>query len=162
MGNKANVLVGVASITVTTISGHPVGPVTIGYTTDGATLNVKSSFANIKVAENIGTILRTLTDQEVELTLNVAEGTLNNLALAIPGSSLTGSVITIGGDPLSEYSIVLVGQAPGGGTRTIALHHVNATGDVGIPFKKGDISVVPITFSCLVHDTGDFGTITDS
>jgi hypothetical protein len=162
MGTKANVLVGDATVTVTTISGHPVGPVTIGYTVDGVTLTVRTSFANIKVEEVAGTIIRRITDQEVDVTINIAEGTLDNLAMAIPGSSLAGAVITIGGDALSEFSMVLVGTDPAGAARTIALHHVNATGEVGIPFKKGEISVVPVTFSCLVHDLGDFGTITDS
>lgn len=162
MGAKANVLVGDAVITVTTISGHPVGAVTIGYTVDGCTLTVKSEFANIKVEENNGIIIRKLIGQEVDVTLNIAEGTLDNLAMAIPGTHLAGAIITIGGDPLSEYSMTIVGLDPAGAARTIALHHVNATGEVGIPFKKGEISVVPVTFSCLVHDAGDFGTITDA
>ena len=162
MGVKANVLVGDATVVVTTIAGHPVGPVTIGYTVDGVVLAVRTSFANIKVEEVNGTIIRKITDQEVDVTLNIAEGTLDNLAMAIPGTHLVGAIITLGGDPLSEYSMVITGLDPAGAARTIALHHVNATGEVGIPFKKGEISVVPVTFSCLVHDAGDFGTITDA
>ncbi|MBU2118733.1 MAG: hypothetical protein KJ954_14190 [Alphaproteobacteria bacterium] len=162
MGSKANVLVGDAAVVVTTISGHPVGPVTIGYTVDGVDMSIKTSFANIKVEEVNGTIIRKITDQEVDVTIKIAEGTLDNLAMAIPGSSLAGAVLTIGGDALSEFSMTITGLDPAGAARTIALHHVNATGEVGIPFKKGEISVVPVTFSCLVHDAGDFGTITDA
>ena len=162
MGSKTNILVGVASITVTTISGHPTGPVTVGYTADGAVLTVKSEFATVKAEEVNGPLKRVITGQEVEVTLNMLEGTLDNLAMAIPGSSLAAAVLTIGGDVLSEYSMVLVGKNPAGFNRTVALHHVNAVGEVGIPFKKGEASVVPVTFSCLVHDAGDFGTITDA
>jgi len=162
MGTKANVLVGDATVVVTTISGHPVGPVTIGYTVDGVTMTVRTSFADIKVEEVNGTIIRRITDQEVDVTINIAEGTLDNLAMAIPGSSLAGAILTIGGDALSEFSMTIAGLDPAGAARTIALAHVNATGEVGIPFKKGEISVVPVTFSCLVADTGIFGTITDA
>ncbi len=165
MGTVANVLVGDATLLVTPLLAgpHPAAPVTIGFTIDGVTMSIRTSFANIKVEEVNGTIIRKITDQEVDITINVAESTLDNLVIAIPGSHLGAGFITIGGDILQEYSLTLTGVGPTGGfIRTIVLNHVNATGDVGIPFKKGEISVVPITFSCLVHAAGDFGTITDT
>jgi len=165
MGTVANVLVGDATVTVTPNAGtlHPAAPVIIGYTVDGVDMSVKTSFADIKVEETNGTIIRRITDQEVTVTLNVAEGTLDNLVIAIPGTHLAGAVLTIGGDMLGEFALSIVGVGPTGGfTRTIALPHVNATGEVGIPFKKGAISVVPITFSCLTIAAGTFGTITDA
>jgi hypothetical protein len=154
MGTTANVLVGSAAIT---IDAAPVG-----YTVDGADLSIRTEFANIKVEENIGTIIRKITDQEVEVTLKLAEGTLANLASAIPGSSLAVATLTIGGGALADIELVLVGEAPSGGTRTITLPHANPVGEVGIPFKKGEISVVPVTFAALVSDLGVFGTIVDS
>jgi len=165
MGTVANVLVGDAVLTVTSLSvpPHPAGPVTIGFTIDGVTMSVRTSFANIKVEETNGTIIRRIIDQEVDLTINVAEGTLDNLTIALPGSTVAAPAITLGGGALQEYSLSLVGIGPTATfVRTIVLNRVNSTGEVGIPFKKGDVSVVPITFSALVDNAGVFGTITDS
>jgi len=174
MGTTANVLVGVATVTITCAATHSGGlqeggttTITGFYTIDGVTLTIGSSFADIKVEENVGTIIRRLTDQEVKVTLTFAEATLDNLVAAIPGSSISGAVVTIGGgfstDPLlQEFELDVAGLDPAGAARTINFPAVNPTGEVGIPFKKGEVSVVPVTFSALVADTGIFGTITDA
>lgn len=169
MGDTGNVLVGVAEIVVDDGTNPAV---TIGYTTDGVTMTIRSSFSDTKVEENIGTIIRKLTDQEVQVTLNMAEGDLGSMCVAIPGSSLdnyaTPATLTIGGADLREFELVLTGEAPDGGSREIKLNAVNAIGEVGIPYKKGEISVVPVTFACLVADpvppaiSGVFGTIIDT
>ena len=159
MGTKANVLVGDAQITV----GVGVLARVIGYSVDGVIMTVKNTNANIKVDEIDGTIIRRLTDQEVDVTLNVAEGTLANLAMAIPGAVATSAAITtIGGGSLQSNRLTLVGTNPAGYPRVIVLTEVNPTGEVGVPFKKGEISVVPVTFSAIVADTGIFGSSTDS
>ena len=155
MGTTARVLVGYASIKIATVN--------VGYTLDGATLTIRSSFADIKVEENIGTIIRKLTDQEVQISFNMAEGSLVNLKQAIPGSVLADAVITIGGGALQDVEIELIGDAPDAlTTRTIRLPHCNPVGEVGMPFKRGEVSVCPVTFSVLVSDAGVFGTITDA
>jgi len=154
MGTIANVLVGVAEVQ---IDSTPVG-----YTADGVTMSVRSDFADIKVEELAGTIKRVLTDQQVQVTLNLAEGTLANLSKAIPGSQLAGSTLTLGGGDLQEVEIKLIGTNPAGFARTITLTACNPTGEVGIPYKKGEISVIPVTFSALVDDSGEFGTIVDA
>ncbi len=176
-GVTANVLVGDVKVTLSEIgvenpgnlgaAGEAELPIDIGlgeiYTTDGVTMTIRSSFADIKVEENIGTIIRKLTDQEVQVTLNIAEGELPNLVLAIPGSSLTGAIVTIGGGALQGFAMVMVGTPPGAlTTRTITLTRVQPIGEVGIPYKKGEISVIPVTFACIVSDTGIFGTIEDA
>jgi hypothetical protein len=158
MGTSANVLVGDAEITI----GVGESAAVIGYTTDGVTMTTRSTFADIKTDEVSGTLIRKLTDQEVEVTLNVAEATLANLAAAIPGCDLTGATISIGGSDLQEHRLTLVGTNPAGYPRLVVLTAVNPTGEVGTPFKKGDISIVPMTFKALVADTGLFGTIVDA
>jgi len=157
MGATANVLVGVAEITV----GVGYSAVVIGYTVDGVNMSIRSSMADIKVEENEGTIIRKLIDQEVSVTLNVAEGTLANLAAAIPGNDLTGAVLTLGGSDLQEHRLTLKGLDPAGYPRVIVLTSVNPTGEVTTPYKKGEVSVVPMTFSALVDDSSEFGTVLD-
>ncbi|MBU2118734.1 MAG: hypothetical protein KJ954_14195 [Alphaproteobacteria bacterium] len=159
MGAKANVLVGDVKVTM----GVGVNAVVIGYSIDGVTMSVKSTDADIKVEENEGTIIRRLIDQDVDVTLNLAEGTLVNLTAAIPGAVATTSAITtIGGGALQSHRLTLEGLNPAGTPRIIVLTEVNPTGEVGVPFKKGEVSVVPVTFSAIVADTGIFGTSTDA
>jgi len=158
MGTTANVLVGVAEITL----GVGVDASVIGYTVDGVNMTVSSSFFDAKVEENEGTVIRRLTDQEVKVSLNVAEGTLANLAAAIPGCDLTGAVITIGGSALQEHRLTLRGTTPAGRDRVIVLTSVNPTGEVATPYKKGEVTVVPMTFSALVNDSSEFGSVTDA
>jgi len=178
MGTTANVLVGVAAVTITTkalMSGGlkemtaPTNTIATFFTVDGVTMSVRSTMANIKVEEVVGTIIRRLTDQEVDITFTFAEGTLKNMVAAIPGSAinLAGTVVTIGGgyagsSLLQEFTLSVVGLDPAGGTRTIAIPSVNPTGEVGIPYKKGEISVLPVTFSALASNVGVFGTVTDA
>lgn len=158
MGTKANVLIGTAEITL----GVGVLAKVVGYTTDGVTMNVKSDYFHAKSEENVGTLKRYLINQEVEVTLNIAEGTLSNLADAIPGSSLVGAVLTLGGATLQEKRLTLKGITPGGLDRVIVLTLVNPIGEVSMPYKKGEVSIVPVVFSALVDDTGEFGEVTDA
>jgi stage V sporulation protein SpoVS len=172
MGTTANVLVGDVTVTLARIAAEDPGglqtagllPITGFYTMDGVNLNIRSSFADIKVEENVGTVIRKLTDQEVSVTMNIAEGSLKNLVAAVAGSSINvgGTIVTIGGGALQGFQMTLVGTAPSAGVRTIVLTRVQPTGEVGIPYKKGEVSIIPVTFSCIVADTGIFGTITDS
>ena len=169
MGDKANVLVGVASIAIGT--GYTFRR--IGYTSDGVTMVVRSSFADIKVEENEGSIIRKLTDQEVNVSLNMVEGLLDNLEAAIPGSSINvaGTILTLGGTALQEKALTLVGKAPDATPteeRLITLTNCNPTGEVALPYKKGEITIVPVTFSALVADpvppapSGVFGSKEDA
>lgn len=158
MGDKANVLVGVAEITL----GVGVAASVIGYTVDGVTMTVRPEFANVHVDELVGTNIRILTDLEVEATLNMAEGTLANLAAAIPGSDLTVPTLTLGGGDLQEHRLTLRGVTPAGRDRVIVLTKVNPTGEVSTPYKKGEMSVVPVKFSALVGDDSEFGEVVDA
>jgi len=131
MVDTANVLVGDAEITL----GVGVDAVVIGYTVDGVNMSNSSTFADIKVDENEGTLIRRLTDQEVIVTLNVAEGALANLTAAVPGSSINvgGDIVTIGGSTLQEHRLTLKGLDPAGYPRVIVLTSVNPTGEVSTP-----------------------------
>ena len=91
----------------------------------------------------------------------MAEASLINIDKAIAGSSLAGSIITIGGGVLKEMSIKIVGTNPAGYARTIEIPLATAVGTVGQPFKKGEKTVVPVEFQAL-KGTSDVCTITDS
>jgi stage V sporulation protein SpoVS len=173
MGTAANVLVGdLTSITLDAIAAEDPGglesasllPITGFYTTDGVTMVTRSTFADIKVEEVNGTIIRKIIDQELEVTMNIAEGELANLCAAIPGSFINvgGTQVSIGGGDLQAFSMVLVGTGPAAATRTITITRVHPTGEVSTPYKKGEISFVPVSFKAIVSDAGLFATIVDS
>jgi len=150
-----NVLVGVCSVKF--------GTTELGWTSDGVMMTVRTDITGIKVEEIGGIIRRELIDQGIGVTLNMAEGTLINMSQAIPGSSLAGQTLTLGGSALQAGALVLVGKNPEGFARTITLTDVNPIGEVGIPYRKAEISIVPVTFEANVTTTdGTFGTIVDS
>ena len=159
MGTKAKVLVGVATVTLDIGLGSEL---VVGYTADGVDMAFRSDFFDAKVEEIVGTIKRAIIDQTLEVTLNMAEGTLDNMTAAIPSASLAVATITLGGGSLQDTTLTLVGTDPAGAARTITLASVNPVGEVGIPYKKGEISIVPVTFSAVVDDSGNYGTLVDS
>ena len=154
--SSANVLVGVCSVEFPTGSD-------IGWCTDGVMLTVSTDLFDVKVEEVVGTLKRVVVDQSIAVVLNLAEGVLATMGKVIPASAEAGGTLTIGNQSLQSGELKLVGKNPAGFNRTITLSNVNPTGEVGIPYRKGEISIVPVTFSALVAPaTGAFGTIVDA
>ncbi|MDV2988572.1 MAG: hypothetical protein P3T54_00200 [Dehalogenimonas sp.] len=154
MGSKSNVLVGSA---VVSVGGTPVG-----YTVDGVEVKISTDVASIKVDEVAGAVKRVIVGQTCQVTLKMAEGSLANMAKAIPGASVDGAVMTIGGGSLQDTALTVVGVNPAGFARTYSFSNVNPVGEVGVAYKKGEISIVPVTFDALASDAGVFGTMTDA
>lgn len=155
----SNVLVGVAIL----YFKYPVGGtyVEVGYTEDGVVLEYGADMADIMVEEETFPIGRVLTKETVSIRCNLAESSLINIDKAIAGSALTASTITIGGMVNKQMSIQIVGKNPAGFNRTITCLLATATGMVGMPYKKGEKTVVPVTFQAL-KGAGDPCTIVDS
>jgi len=155
----ANVLTGVAVLSIK----YPVGGayVEAGYTDDGVTLTYTADEADIEVEEETFPIDRVITKETLEVTCNMAESSLYNMDKAIAGSVLAGSTITIDGGVNKEMSIKIVGTNPAGFDRTITIPLATATGSVGMPYKKGEKTVVPVTFQAL-KGASDVCTIVDS
>ncbi len=154
MGAIGNVLVGVASVSF--------GGVALGYTVDGVWLSVRTDLNEIQTINLPGVKKRIIVSQKLEVTVNLAEGSLANLSKAIPGSSLTGATLTLGAANLQSGALVLIGKNPSGGNRTITLTEVNPIGEVRIPYRKAAISVVPVVYGAIIQSDGTFGTIVDS
>ena len=152
MGITANVLVGVAILSVK----YPVGGeyVECGYTEDGAVMEYSPDIADIEVAEETFPIARVITKEDVSITANLLEATLDNMNKAFAGSilttdSLTEDVITIGGGVIKQLGVKLVGKTPAGKDRTIEMPLATAVGAVAIPYKKGEKTVIPVKFGAL-------------
>ena len=155
----SNVLVGVAIL----YFKYPVGGsyVEVGYTKDGVTLEYNADTADIDVEEATFPIKRVITKEKLSVKCNMAESSLINMDKAIAGSVLAASTITIGGGLIKEMSIQIVGTNPAGFARTITIPLATAVGSVGMPFKKGEETVVPVEFQAL-KGASDVCTIVDS
>lgn len=123
--------------------------VEIGYTEDGVTMEYTADEADIEVEEETFPIDRVITKETAAITCNMAESSLFNIDKAMAGSALSGNVITLGGGVNKLLNLTLEGLTPAGFKRTIYLPKATATGAVGMPYKKGEKTVVPVTFQAL-------------
>lgn len=161
----ANICVGVATLYYHSTAGTVVGSITteVGYTEDGVNMEYNPTIVDIDVEEDTFPVERVITKEELSIICNMAEASLANLRNAIAGSILAGAVITIGGGAMQEIAIKIVGEAPSGGTRTIYIPYVNPVGTVGLTYRLGEKTIVPVTFKPFRNAFGaTICTITDS
>ena len=121
----------------------------IGYTEDGVTMTYNADTADIEVEEETVAIDRVLTKESVEITCNMAEASLANMGFAMAGSVVSGSILTVGAGVLKTLNLRLEGTNPAGFKRQMFFPKATATGSVGMPYKKGEKTVVPVTFQAL-------------
>ena len=126
--------------------------VEIGYTEDGVTLEYTADEADIEVEEETFPIDRVITKETAAITCNMAESSLFNIDKAMAGSVLSGNVITLGGGVNKLLNLTLEVITPSGFKRTYYIPRAHATGAVGIPYKKGEKTLVPVTFQALKGD----------
>jgi hypothetical protein len=155
----ANVLVGVATLYYHPTAGTAAGSVTteVGYTEDGVNFEYAPTVDDIDVEEEVVSIKRVITKEDISITCNMAESDLNQLELAMAGASRAGDIITLGGGTLQDFAMKIVGTAPNGKTRTIYAGHVHPTGTVGMAYKKGEKTIVPLTLKPFLSASG--GTV---
>ena len=134
----------------------------VGYTEDGVTIEYTGDTADIEVEEETVPIDRVLTKETIQITCNMAESSLYNIDKAIAGSVLSGSILTIGDKVLKTMNLKIKGLNPAGFIREIFIPKATATGAVGMSYKKGEKTVVPVTFQALKPATGKACTIVDN
>ena len=126
------------------------GPfIELGYTEDGVTMEVVTDTVDIDVEEETVSIDRVIAKETITFTANLAESSLFNLAIAMPGAVLSGNILTIGAGVMKTMNIRFEGVSPEGFLRQIFLPKCTATGTVGMPYKKGEKTVVPVTLMAL-------------
>ena len=121
----------------------------VGYTEDGVTITYTADTTDIEVEEETFPIDRALTKETCEVTCNMAESSLYNIDKAMSGSVLSGSILTLGAGVLKEITLQIRGTNPAGYTRAILIPKCTATGAVAMAYKKGEKTVVPVTFQAL-------------
>ncbi len=124
----------------------------VGYTKDGIDLEYNADTADIEVEEETFPVARPITKERLSIKANLSEASLYNMDKAMAGSSLTGNMITLGGGVQKTVALRLTGLDPAGFIRQIFVGKATAVGAVGMPFKKGEETVVPVEFQALKSD----------
>ena len=133
----------------------------VGYTEDGVTVEYNAEEADIDVEEETFSIGRVITKESVSVRCNMAESSMYNLDKAMSGSALSGSIITLGDGVNKTMNLKIEGTNPSGFLRAIQIPIATATGSVGMSYKKGEKTVVPVTFQAL-KGTGPALTIVEN
>lgn len=128
--------------------------VDLGYTKEGVTVTYNADTPPILVEEETFPIDFALTAETCEVTANLAESSLANLGYAMAGSVVSGNILTLGGGVLKTMNLRLIGTAPGGGgyERIMYIPKASATGSVAKSFRKGEETLIPVTFQAIKTD----------
>ena len=118
--------------------------------------------ADIEVEEETFPVDRVITKETVSITCNMAESSLYNIDKAMAGAVLSGSILTLGNGVMKTMNLRLTGTNPAGFTRMIHIPLATSTGAVGMPYKKGEKTVVPVTFHALKSANSEVCTIVDN
>lgn len=141
-----------------------------GATDGGLTITVNQSFFSMMVDQVPDSLGERLTDRSVVAATNLAEGTLENLAIALnhdPATAVTTDPGTVpvwkkfeleaGQDAMRpvELAIVVDGWAPGDAQlrRRVILRRVNSIENVGSAWQKDGLYLIPASFKALYVDS---------
>ncbi len=133
----------------------------VGYTEDGVSMEYTVDESDINVEEETFPIGREITREGASVTCNMAESSLANIHKAMAGAELSGSILKFGGGVNKTMNIKIEGTNPAGYHRTIQMPLVTATGAVGMSYRKGTKTIVPITLTALKGEGPAF-TIVDN
>lgn len=138
----------------------------LGGTNGGLTVTVNQTFFDMRVDQVADSLGRRLTERDTQISTNLAEGTLENLARAFnldPADIIDGGVANFrslemeaGQDAFIpiEAAIIVDGWAPGTAVkRRFIGRRVTSIESVGSSWQKDGQLFVPVTFSALFVDS---------
>jgi len=134
----------------------------VGYTEDGVTVEYTADETDVEVEEETFPIDRVITKETAAVTCNMAESSLFNMDKAMAGSLLSGSILKLGAGTNKKLTVQIRGLDPAGYIRAIQIPSCTATGAVGMSYKKGEKTVVPVTFQALKTTGHPAVTIVDN
>ncbi len=133
----------------------------LGGTNDGVTLTVSREYMKLAVDQTVDAPGRRMTERDVTVATNLAEGTLENLALAMAQAE---SSVTTGGTGATAYAamellgddsgaepdyvaVCLRGRAPKGKKRSVFVRKALSTEEVESAYTKDGQTFIPVTFA---------------
>jgi hypothetical protein len=131
-----------------------------GFTSDGLTISIEQSFAEMRVDQLADLIGSRLTERMVTIQANLAEATLANLTLGLNGGTITTAAgysfyepVYDGTELQPTYIAVLFdGYAPASSSgvskrRRIILRKALSKENIESSYKKDEMTLVPVTFT---------------
>jgi len=160
MGQSTNVKMGVCSVTLDGVD--------LGHTKGGVEVIYKPEFKDIEVDAYTGVPDKVLVAEAFSAKVPLAERTAANVKNAIPAGTLSTAggrnKLTIGrkaGYRLSSAAKRLVlhpiANAAGNIEEDVVLWSAVSIGEVNLPYKKDEESVVAVEFMSLVNETNADG-----
>ena len=134
----------------------------VGYTEDGVVMEYSSEQSDIMVHEETFPIGSALTKEGIKITCNMAEASLSNMNNAMAGGVLSGTKITFGDGVNKTMNLKIEGTNPAGFLRAIHVPSAVADGTVGMSYKKGEKTIVPVSFKVLKTQNSPACTIVDN
>jgi len=134
----------------------------VGYTEDGVTMEYAAEETDIMVQEETFPIDSKITKESITITCNMAEASLTNINNAMAGAVLSGSKLTLGDGVNKTMNLKIEGTNPAGYLRAIHIPKAVASGTVGMSYKKGEKTIVPVSFKALKTTDSDVCTIIDN
>ena len=127
----------------------------VGGTTDGSTVNVNQEYTELAVDQVVDIPGRRLTKRDTQLTTNMAEPTLENLIIALNGGTVTSDATTDTYEPDNDDSatqpdyiaLLMDGFTTASRRRRWFGRRALSVESVGIPYKKDEQTVFPVTWS---------------
>lgn len=154
----------------------------VGYTTDGIDVEFAPEFSEVQVDQLLDTAVMFKTSQKVSFKTSFAEGTLKNLARAVgrTDASVSGSgsagtagytnTLGLAGGSLGEFPterrIIALANGPrvtgrAGSERVFEAYRAISVESVGVPVKRNEATVFPVSFRCLPTSDGVYMKIAD-
>jgi len=133
----------------------------VGYTEDGVVLEYTADTSDIEVEEETFPIDRVITKETIAVTCNMAESSLFNINNAMAGAVVAGTVLTLDDGVNKTMNLKIKGTNPAGENREIFIPLATTMGVVGMSYKKGEKTIVPVTFQAL-KGASDVCTIVDN
>ena len=118
--------------------------------------------SDIMVHEETFPIDSVITKETITVTCNMAEASLANINNAMAGAVLSGSKLTLGDGVNKTMNLKIEGANPDGFLRAIHIPKAVASGTVGMSYKKGEKTIVPVSFKALKTTDSDVCTIVDN
>lgn len=160
MGDSNNILIGAATVSV--------GGSDVGFTSGGTTVRYEPEVRDIMADQALGVVRKVRTAERLYVVTTFLESTLANLrrAFMVPAANLVGSTLTLGYHQASfvdELAIILVGSAPGNGTRTFTFSKCVSLNSKEIALSREEETAYEVEFEVLKTGTPlRFGTIVDT
>jgi hypothetical protein len=140
-----------------TINATPSAPwVDVGGTMGGIKLTVNQTYTELTVDQIVDTVGRRLTARDVQVATQFAEATLDNLAAALNGGTVTAGTTPVlkTYDPANAISatqpgygaLLFDGWGPSQFRRRVIVRKVLSMSSVDVEYTKSGQTVIPVTF----------------